>query len=343
MTDERSTVEADIRELLSRIGYPDSPYLAEVLKMVASPQELHWLTFLPATPAEFAARTGLAEAEAAATLHDLFLRGLVAVVRGDDGIERYDTPRTSGTFVDFLLFDQRYRPLGDAFYDLFSKFFNEEEVYMERSPERLPLRVVPVEERIGDERTVLPYERVSTILNQARRIAVEHCPCRQRERKCNNPTEVCMSFDSVADYTIARGVGHEISVAEAQTMLRMCEDLGLVHQVDNTDHPTVLCNCCSCCCAFLVAINRYGLDNVVATSRYRAEIDQGLCIACGTCHERCPFGAVAETPEGGYTVNTAKCFGCGLCASSCPAEAIVLHLVAPADHIPHQEPTILRS
>lgn len=343
MTVGQPDLQAHIRTLLARINYPDSPYLAAILKMIATPQELYWMTLLPATAEELAARTDTTVAEAQARLQDLFMRGLVAIAPGDDGVVRYDTPRSSGTFVDFLLFDQRYRPLGAAFYDLFSKFFNEEEVYMERSPERLPLRVVPVEERIGDERTVLPIERVSAILANARRIAVEHCPCRQRERKCDNPTEVCMSFDAVADYTIARGIGREISVAEAQAMLKECEKLGLVHQVDNTNQPSVLCNCCSCCCAFLVAINRYGQENVIASSRYRAEIAQDACIRCGVCYGRCPFGAIAETDEGGYIVVTAKCFGCGLCASSCPQEAIALHLVAAEDHIPHKDPTILRS
>ncbi len=338
-----SDLQANIRTLLERVGYPNSPYLAEILTMVASPQELAWMTLLPATAAEVSKRTGMPIEATEASLQDLFMRGLVLVKPGSGETPVYDTPRGSGTFVDLLLFDQRYRELGDRFYDLFSLFFNEEEVYMERSPERLPLRVVPVEERIGDAREVLPYERVTAILTTARRIAVEHCPCRQRERKCDHPTEVCMSFDAVADYAIARGIGREINVAEAQEMLRDCEKRGLVHQVDNTDRPSVLCNCCSCCCAFLVAINRYGQDHVVARSRYLAEIDQDACIQCGTCFERCPFGAIAETDTGGYAVTAARCFGCGLCASSCPVEAISMQLVASEDHIPHKDPTILRS
>lgn len=343
MTTERADLQGPIRILLERIGYPDSPHLAEILTLVATPEELAWMTLLPATAHELAERAGLALDAARAVLQDLFVRGLVLIkaVAGEAPV--YDTPRGSGTFVDLLLFDQRYHALGDHFYDLFSRFFNEEEVYMERSPERLPLRVVPVEERIADTREVLPYERVSGILRAARRIAVEHCPCRQRERKCDHPLEVCMSFDAVADYAIARGIGREITVSEAQAMLDMCEERGLVHQVDNTDRPTVLCNCCSCCCAFLVAINRYGQDHVVAGSRYRAEIDQDTCSQCGLCLQRCPFGAIAEADEGGYMVVTARCFGCGLCASSCPVEAIAMHLVASQDYIPRQDPTILRS
>jgi len=343
---EQPKLQADIRTLLERIGYPDSPYLAEVLTLVASPQELHWLTLLPATADELATRAGLASDEARNVLQDLYVRGLVLAgeppANDADAGPVYDTPRTSGTFVDLLLFDQRYRRLGSHFYDLFSQFYNLEEVYMERSPERLPMRVVPVEERIGDTRAVLPYERVTAILAGARRIAVEHCPCRQRERKCDNPTEVCLSFDTLADYSIGRGIGREITLAEAQALLADCEQRGLVHQVDNTDRPTVLCNCCSCCCAFLVAINRYGLQNVVATSRYRAKIEQDTCIACGTCQERCPFGAIAHTDNSGYVVTATQCFGCGLCASTCPAKAITLELVASEDHIPHHNPTILQ-
>ena len=47
------------------------------------------------------------------------------------------------------------------------------------------------------------------------------------------------------------------------------------------------------------------------------------CVACGTCIDECPVGAISE---GGdiYEINPDECTECGTCASVCPNEAISL-------------------
>ncbi len=40
------------------------------------------------------------------------------------------------------------------------------------------------------------------------------------------------------------------------------------------------------------------------------------CVACGTCIDECPVGAISEG-------DTDTCVGCGTCAGACPNEAIV--------------------
>ena len=46
------------------------------------------------------------------------------------------------------------------------------------------------------------------------------------------------------------------------------------------------------------------------------------CIACGTCIDECPVGAISEGDK--YVINADACTECGTCASVCPSEAISL-------------------
>lgn len=52
----------------------------------------------------------------------------------------------------------------------------------------------------------------------------------------------------------------------------------------------------------------------------RALIDVRQCIHCGTCENRCTYGAIEN-----LMVWQSRCQGCGECAGSCPAEAIHIH------------------
>ncbi len=44
------------------------------------------------------------------------------------------------------------------------------------------------------------------------------------------------------------------------------------------------------------------------------------CVACGTCIDECPQGAISEGEK--YSINPELCIDCGSCASVCPSEAI---------------------
>ena len=46
------------------------------------------------------------------------------------------------------------------------------------------------------------------------------------------------------------------------------------------------------------------------------------CIACGTCIDECPSGAISEGDK--YSINPDACTECGTCADVCPNEAISL-------------------
>ena len=44
------------------------------------------------------------------------------------------------------------------------------------------------------------------------------------------------------------------------------------------------------------------------------------CIACGTCIDECPVGAISEGDI--YSIDAGSCIDCGSCAGACPMEAI---------------------
>lgn len=46
------------------------------------------------------------------------------------------------------------------------------------------------------------------------------------------------------------------------------------------------------------------------------------CVACGTCIDECPVGAISEGDI--YSINPEACTECGTCAEVCPNEAISL-------------------
>jgi pyruvate ferredoxin oxidoreductase delta subunit len=53
-----------------------------------------------------------------------------------------------------------------------------------------------------------------------------------------------------------------------------------------------------------------------------AVVDSNMCVACGTCADVCPTGAM-EIVSGVFAKPTEeKCVGCGICAKECPASAI---------------------
>jgi ferredoxin len=321
--------------LAASLDYPDSPTLPELLSLLITPKEAEWLLALPTTPAGLAAHVGRPEKQVAEVLHDLYMRGLVLIREGASGDLVYYVPGV-GQLMDHILFDDRYDALGDRFLDLWRDLYNNEFVRQQPQESDWGFRVIPVEESIAQTSYVLPYEQVSGLIRSARRIAVQSCPCRKRERRCDNPIEMCISLNDLADYITYRGLGRELTVDEAMALLQEAEERGLIHEADNIDQARVICNCCSCCCVLFRSVVHHGLRSAIVKSRYWAHVDPELCTDCGACLERCHFGALASV-DGAVRVDAVECYGCGLCASACPVEAIALEEVRTPGHIPRAE------
>jgi NAD-dependent dihydropyrimidine dehydrogenase PreA subunit len=178
-----------------------------------------------------------------------------------------------------------------------------------------------------DLEQVVPYPKARDIvLKGPPGVTVLECPCRYaRENPCT-PTDVCMLVGDgrfALEHHPQRS--RRITQDEALALLDAEHARGHVHTAYFKDACGdkfyAICNCCTCCCGGLEAMVRHGVP-MVASSGYVAEVDEGACIACGTCEEVCPFEAVRV--NGRSEVIWAKCMGCGVCEGQCDTEAIRL-------------------
>ena len=314
-----------------------SKYLPLIFEKVTTTRDLEVLSVLPNTPSRVAELLSINEKDAAIALNDLYMRGFIWREKMTTREPRYVLADV-GILMDSVLFDPRYDKYGEEFFDLWKKYWNEEHVYRYQ-PDNV-FRTLPIEEAIEDTYStrILPYESVSQILRSARRIAVQRCACRVRERRCDNPLETCISLNGFADYIISRGIGREISLDEAFEIVEKCEDLGLVHQTVNSDTPDVICNCCPCCCSFLRSVLYHGKESAVAKSRYIPIFNWDQCADCEdkVCVTKCVFGGLS-IKEGKLHVDYRRCWGCGLCARACPQKAVKLKPIREASYIPKSE------
>ncbi|MGC1403595.1 MAG: 4Fe-4S binding protein [Thermodesulfobacteriota bacterium] len=192
------------------------------------------------------------------------------------------------------------------------------------------MQVLPIEKEIAVNQEALPYERVSTLIEQNQSFWVQDCICKKDRgllgHPCDRPMEVCLAIAPVPGIFDKYPHGRVITKEEAYALLNKTEELGLVHLTANQQGGNYyICNCCGCCCGVLGAINKLGIPaSKVINSHYYAVIDPEKCLSCGICaDERCQVKAIEEG-EGAYRIDQERCIGCGLCISTCSGEAITL-------------------
>jgi len=316
-----------LRQILHKhpTGAPPSKAFQEILRTLFTAHEAHvalGMGFAPRTADRIAVLAGVAEDEARTACESMADKGIVYARRKDGQMGYALLPTIPGIF-EFPFMRGGGTPMHKRLAKLWEEY-HREGMGNEFAGSQTPFaRIVPVEQTVRSDVEVLPYEELSKLLDGVRTFALAQCACRVSLAACDKPRDVCLVFDRTAEFLIERGLADKISRAQADEVVRRCEEVGLVHTTSNTQTGiTFVCNCCPCCCGILRGLTQLENPNAFARSRWRAEADPELCIGCGTCEEeRCPVAAV-RVVEGLATVDAERCIGCGLCASACEQQAM---------------------
>jgi ferredoxin len=185
---------------------------------------------------------------------------------------------------------------------------------------------LPVNVSFSGKQKILEMGELEEILRNAEVIAQEECYCRKRMDNCIEPMDGCLTLDGDALMAMEKDGARRITVEEALAAMKRTHDAGLVHMAytdEGRNRPNIICSCCSCCCHSMSAALRFGYSDHVFSSNLIASQESGKCTGCGTCVDRCQFGA-RELSGGELVFHKDRCFGCGLCVSTCTEDAIVM-------------------
>lgn len=183
----------------------------------------------------------------------------------------------------------------------------------------------------------VPIEECEQIISLASSVTVIPCICRMHAPG-KAAEEVCMlvttqpiephllkGFESYRNGPDLSDF-HRIDAAQAASLLRECEDRGLMHSVWTFQTPftAAICNCNleSGCMAMRLTAG-YGMK-MMWRGEWVASIDDEACASCGACAMRCPFDAIDSDVGGRVTLHVTRCWGCGICRSACSRGAISL-------------------
>jgi electron transport complex protein RnfB len=307
-------------------GFPatESGVELKILAKLFSPEEAELacrLSLEPQTANTIAGQTGSDERETFVALKGMVKKGLIEAERGEGGL--------SFKLIPFIVgfYEHQNARIDEEFARLFEDYYHEA-LYKMMTMKPSVHRVIPVEKTIALHIEVMPYERASFYIENARAWGVLNCICRVQRRLigkgCDHSLENCLVFSSRANAFDRTEAIRAIGKQEALDILAQADKEGLVHSTSNMQQGvTYICNCCICCCGVMRGVAEYGSENAIARSDFYATVDDDACIGCGVCVDRCQFKAIT-IDVGIAAIDRARCFGCGLCVTACADEALRL-------------------
>ncbi len=328
-----------------KVGGKFSQAFIKFLKLLYTPEESQLVQHLKmgmnfTSAADIARAAGKSEDEINDILEPLAKKGRVIGFAGN-----YTLPMVP-LMLNNHQFHKEVGPDDIEAAKLYQQFFIKEGYYKyyESSEKGTQLmRVIPVRRTLKHGQKILDTEEAHKIIDSVDHISLVPCPCRTRteklgirECKDRNPTGFCIMTEISAQYFENAGLGKKVTAEQAKKYLDEMQDLGLVVTTDNyedKDH-TVICLCCGCCCSQLRGRTRWENPLAVSPSNFVAEANED-CVLCGTCVDRCFFGAISLDDELGRTfVDAEKCIGCGVCTITCDQEALRLKRVERSHPFP---------
>jgi Pyruvate/2-oxoacid:ferredoxin oxidoreductase delta subunit len=187
--------------------------------------------------------------------------------------------------------------------------------------------------KAGGTCQVITLDEAKQITNIASPLAKLACTCRKHTRGIEEKPDnfTCLGLGSgmfkwerwPERY---RGGVVFMSPEETREWLDYWDDRGMMHCVMNYGGQIGgICNCDYPDCIAIRQRLDYDLDNVLMKGHYVAKVDYDLCIGCGTCAQRCQFGAIKmEVTVDKANIDHFRCFGCALCYTECPEQAVTM-------------------
>lgn len=319
-------------------GAPPSETLYKILKILFNEKEAELVSHLPIKP--FSAKKageiwGVSEKEARETLEELARRAMILDITYK-GVQKYVLPPPMAGFFEFSMMRTNGELDQKALGELFYQYLNVEEefVYKLLVEGRAKMGRVLVNEyalslgRDSNPIEILDWEKATYLIDQAEHIGVSMCYCRHKMQHvgkvCDAPMEICMTFGTVANSLIKHGHARRIDAQECKKLLQEAYENNLVQCAENVkDEIAFICNCCGCCCEFLLAAKKYGALHSIATSNFIPKVENEKCIKCKKCMKICPINAISFS-ENRIKIDEEICIGCGVCGRNCPTQAIVL-------------------
>ncbi|MFX0106387.1 MAG: 4Fe-4S binding protein [Candidatus Hodarchaeota archaeon] len=236
----------------------------------------------------------------------------------------------SGALLLIGMFEFQVNKLTKKFTKDMKQYMREALIYEMAKNLPLQMRTIPVGVTIDHETEIAHFDDVKNLVENAEGpFSLANCVCRQSKNtlgkicKATSRLDVCIGFGALAQMYIDMGWAREISRKEAIETLKKNEEDGLVFQPGNSQKTDFICSCCGCCCEVILSIKIFPNPGDIISTNHYAKIDSDLCIACGTCIERCQMEAITLNDDVS-SINKEYCIGCGNCVIVCPNEAIEL-------------------
>ncbi|MFQ6058811.1 MAG: indolepyruvate ferredoxin oxidoreductase subunit alpha [Anaerolineae bacterium] len=323
------------------IGAPPSKQLYEILKILYSEEEAQVAAQFPmgrVTFEQLQERVKMEPAKLRAILESLAEKALIIDIPRGDKTFYILMPGFIG-FFEFtfmrLQSDLPLKKLAHLMHDYMHHGGMGQEFFASHTRRARTFVVESAVSHFGPQ--VLPYERASEVIREARYGALTTCYCRHKARHrgtaCTAPLkDICTVLGTAAEFLVRRGYARKADAAEMLDVLDMTEELGLCHLGDNVQERVgFICHCCRCCCELLAGYNKLGIRHPVAPSNFVSFVDQTKCTGCKTCLKRCPVRAISlETitvdgrKEQRARVDESICLGCGLCNAVCWVDALTM-------------------
>jgi len=239
------------------------------------------------------------------------------------------------------IFEEQLNRMDEEFAQLIEQYF-QYGFKKVTATEPVIFKVIPVNQSVKNELEIHPYDQAEYLLENASSWGVRECICKKQKalvgEPCSYPTTVCLVFAQNRENVFDDDeLTKPITKEESLNLLKQAEDAGLIHCSYNTQTThNYICNCCTCCCGVLRGVNELDTPREYIKTDFVISVNTDLCSGCGTCLDRCQFGALS-VPEDICVANTTRCIGCGVCAMVCPESALEIIKKEPSEKPPPPE------